>query len=109
MNKHKLTVGQKLYRVRTNRWAYPNQEVTVSKIGRKYFEVEEMYRDRFHLDTLTHDSKYTSSYQCYLSMGEYLNEQERKRLFKETKDKLASKGKISLAKLEAINKILNDE
>jgi len=57
------------------------QEYTVSKIGNKYFQLNECGNIRFFIDTLTHDGKpYTAHYQCYLSPTDYYDEVEEREL-----------------------------
>lgn len=40
-------------------------ETTISKVGRKYFEVEKIQRVRFFIDTMRQDTNYSQSYIAY--------------------------------------------
>jgi len=69
----KLEVGQRVILERLNlRQHYTGAKqykwVTVTKVGRKYFEVSEVKRDvRFRLEDLLHDTCYGASYRVHLS------------------------------------------
>ena len=78
----KLKVGQVIYLKPTDIRRSGNiREVTISKISRKYFEVEEMSSRRFHIDSLKHDGGDISpQWQGYLSLKEIKDEEEFTRL-----------------------------
>lgn len=85
------------------------QEATVTKVGRKYFQIDKGQRWlRFHVDTMYSDS--TVKYRCYLSMEEIKEEEERYRLLRhlrETFDPVSGSGKgLPLISLRAINSII---
>jgi len=42
-------------------------DTTVSKVGRKYFEVEALPSVRFHISNLVQDTNYSTSYKVYHS------------------------------------------
>lgn len=79
-----MEVGQKIYLEPLGNAARRSKEikeVTISKIGRKYFQVEEMDMIRFNIDDLVHDGGvYSSEYQGYLSKGAIADKMERERL-----------------------------
>jgi hypothetical protein len=73
------------------------REVTISKVGKKYFEVEGMPRSRFFIDTLQHDGReYTSLYRGYLTQQEILDEREAAKLSKELSEYFPNYGKAKL-------------
>lgn len=76
-----LKVGQKLYYVEKDfgRRALKPKEVTIEKIGRRYFYIE--YGTRFFIDTMSQDSgQYSSRGKCYLTLKDYEEEEEGIRL-----------------------------
>ena len=81
----------------------------VSKVGRKYFELEGMYNARFFIKTLSQDGgQYCSDHQCYLSLKEIEDEREASSLY--SKIRLIfneNSNTITLEKLKQISDILN--
>lgn len=71
----KLKVGQKVYVQpigNAGRYANDIRSDTISKVGRKYFELKDHWPRRFIIDSLLHDGKgYASSYKVWLSMDDY--------------------------------------
>lgn len=68
-----MIVGQKIYLETRGitREEEKIQECTISKVGRKYFEVQEKPRERFEISTMEHDGKgWVSRYKCYISIKE---------------------------------------
>ena len=75
-----VAIGQALYLRPIGNEARYNREIrtcTVSAVGRKYFQVQELPRIRFHIDGLRHDGgQYISNWQAYESMQEIDDEKE---------------------------------
>ena len=83
---------------------------TVTKVGRKWFEVECAKWDRFSIEDLKNDGKgYSSSSRIILSLWDYRNEQEYNKL----KDKISEyfrvglSNKATLEQLRQVAKVLN--
>lgn len=81
-----MEVGQKIYLKPVNNRERGIRDireyikkVTVSKVGRKYFEVEEMNM-KFDLVEMRDVSQYVAEYEVYLSKQEILDELEFKEL-----------------------------
>ncbi len=76
----KLEVGQTVYvQPIGNKRRYTSDiaEAKVSKIGKKYFELEGYYRERFYLDSGLNDGRgYISDYHVRLSLQEIEDEKE---------------------------------
>ena len=67
----KIHVGQKLYLVYTDSRRGTDCEVTVTKVGRKYAELD-IPRFRIFVDTMNVDGRgYSSPGRCFLSREEY--------------------------------------
>lgn len=81
-----IQVGQKIYIVHPHRKGI--QEVTVSKVGKKYFQVEELPRIQFFKseENRTSKSEFGSPIRWYLTIQEYNDEKHyhvlRSRLYK---------------------------
>jgi len=83
---------------------------TVTKVGRKWFEVDANKRTRFSIDTLQNDGgQYSSSSRIILSLVDYRNEQEKQCLYIEIKKYFDSysRKEVTLEHLRKISKILN--
>ena len=84
-----MTLGQKIHVKRIGNAARYSKEIetcTISKIGRKYFEVEEMRNRKFFIETLLHSSgQYSPDYKCYLSLQEINDEEEQRKLHDKVK------------------------
>lgn len=79
-----LEVGTKLYRYKSSRYTEPEIiEYTVSKIGKKYFELKEINGSRFFIENLRYDAgAYSnSSWQLYKTAQEILDEKEFDKLY----------------------------
>lgn len=83
------------------------KETKISKIGRKFFEVEDKWIGRFYIDTLKHDSGiYTSKYQAYLSVLDYENEMECNSIFRNIQQFFTNRNELTLSQLREIQKII---
>ena len=85
---------------------------TVTKVGRKWFEVEAVKNTRFDLQTLQNDGKgYSSSSRVILSLVDYRNEREQSRLNELISEyfRTFSRKSITLEQLREIAKVLNIE
>jgi len=109
--KTELKEGQKLWLVQSNRRSNEGpKEVTVSKVGRKYFELQEYpYMGKFFIDTLAQavDSHYGG--QCYLELQMYLDEVDHTNLRSEIAKFFRNQyGRINLTleQLRQINEII---
>jgi hypothetical protein len=111
-----LEVGQKVFYLhigyrRNERNDSQLYEATVSKIGRKWFEVEELSFTRFSLEDLRNDGKgFTSSYRIVLSKEDFELEQEHYKLRGKVEDFFRyGANKATLQQLKDIAKVLNIE
>lgn len=84
------------------------KETVITKVGRKYFELEATYRSKFDVNTLDEVSEFSSSIKIYLSKEAYDDEVKSNKLIRDIRDKLGSYGStnIPLFKLEMIMNIL---
>ena len=84
------------------------KETVITKVGRKYFELEATYRSKFDVNTLDKVSEFSSSIKIYLSKEAYDDEVKSNKLIRDIRDKLGSYGStnIPLFKLEMIMNIL---
>ena len=82
----KLEVGQEIFLKPTGNAVRRNSEVReakITKIGKKYFEVD-ILRTRFSIETLCQDNgEYSSDYKGYLSRQEIIDEAERNSLYRQ--------------------------
>src|SRR5687768_12823963 len=82
-----MKVGQTVYLRPQNNAARRSSEIkeaVITKVGRKYFEVEPKWYGRFKVDTMYQDAgHYTPDYQAYLSMEEIEEEKELSKLYDE--------------------------
>jgi len=107
-----MEIGQEIFIEPTNNAARYNKEVKkcrISKIGKKYFEVEEMNGTRFFIKDLKHDAgQYTSNYNCYLTLQEIKDKKEAQAIFDNVKKVFSGwKNKLSLSQLKEIDRIIN--
>jgi hypothetical protein len=83
----KLTVGQKVWFLKTAYHTLKDielRECTISSVGKKYFELEEMPREKFFIETLKHDGKnWMSVGVIYLNSEDYYEEQRLNQAVKE--------------------------
>lgn len=107
-----MEVGQKVYLEPIGNKARYSKEIKesrISKIGRKYFELEDKYYGRFFIDSMSQDGRqYISGYNAYLSMQEIEDKKEAQKIFGELKKVFSgfSTG-IPLSKLKEIEQIIN--
>jgi hypothetical protein len=114
--KNSLTVGQTVYLNpfghggRHGHGGRQVQKGTISKIGKKYFEIEGFYRDRFFIDTMRHDGEktgYGCSWKVHISKQEILDEAEEGQLREELRKAFAWDGKkFTLEQLRKIKAII---
>ncbi len=83
----KLTTNQKLWIIPKsyNRVSAEPKEVTVDKVGNKYFTLKEYCRDKFNIDNLREENKGNYKIQCYLTLQEILDEKEKAKLTSDIK------------------------
>ena len=75
----KLCVGQKLWLVRSHHYRNDDRtpkEVTISKVGKKYFELEDYPRAKFEIETLKQVTETNYIDRCHLTLQEILDERE---------------------------------
>ena len=108
--KKALIVGQTVYLNPYGRGNREVQEGIISKIGKKYFEIEGFHRDRFFIDTMRHDggkTGYGCSWTVHLSKQEILDEAEQNQLREELRKAFAWDGKkFTLEQLRKIKAII---
>lgn len=107
-----MEVGQKVYLEPTGdnkRYSKEIEESRISKIGRKYFTLEDKYYGRFFIESMTQDGgQYISGYNAYLSLQEIEDKREAQRLFAEIKEVFSGfSTEIPLSKLKEIEQIIN--
>ncbi len=107
----KLKQGDKLWIVVINYRGVSEEpkEVTVGKVGNKYFEIDGIYRSRFEIETLREYGSGNYKAQCYLTLQEILDERECSKLNSEMRELFSVYGntKLSLEQLRSINEIVN--
>ena len=107
-----MEVGQKIYLKPIGnkaRYSQEIKEVTIGKVGKKYFELEENHYGRFFIDTMSQDcGQYISGYTCYLSLQDIEDEKEALRLLTEIKKVFSGfNTDLPLSKLKEIDRIIN--
>jgi|GEM_PF-2182584 len=105
----KLCVGQKLWLVRSHHYRGDNREpieVTISKVGKKYFELEDYSRCKFEIETLKQVTETNYVDRCHLSLQEILDEREADKLAGQIKNIFGGYGKPKLT-LEQLRKIMD--
>ena len=105
----KLCVGQKLWLVRSHHYRSDNREpieVTISKVGKIYFELENYRRAKFGIETLKLNTESNYVDRCYLTLQEILDERESDKLAGEIKNIFGGYGKPKLT-LEQLRKIMD--
>ena len=81
-------------------------KVTIKTVGRKYFSVEEIDGERFHIRDLGHDGgAYVPSYQGYLSEQDIKDEQEKLQLSRTIRGHFSHGPQ--LLSLESVRAIMN--
>lgn len=89
-NSENLSVGQKVWVNPTGRCGSKGEifESTISKVGRKYFEVKDIFRCKFCVKTLEEVSDYSSNYIIYTDIQDYEDEKEHQKLSNKLKKNL---------------------
>ena len=110
----KLTVGQEVFVQYTgfdHRGTKTITENKIATIGKKYFTLEGYvgyHNIRFHIDTLKHDSKNSSSeYQVWLSREEYEAEAARKALLYKLSSRGGWRNHMAMEDLQIIDAIFS--
>jgi hypothetical protein len=104
---NEIVVGMTVYLKPINNAARRSKDVQegiVSKVGRKYFEVEGFYRTKFSIDELIEVSEYAPDWKVYLSKQELLDEQEFENLLRDIRLFFSNYGKVNLT-LDQLRKI----
>jgi hypothetical protein len=103
----KIKIGLKIYLKPIGNMLRCRKEIkecTISKIGRKYFEVEEIPNIKFQIENLRQVTNYTPDWKVYFSKQEILDEQEYDELFTELRKIFSERNKTDLT-LEQLRKI----
>lgn len=91
-----MKIGQTIYLKpigNAKRHSKDIKEAKISKIGRKYFNVEPSYYGRFFIDSMYQDcGEYISDYKAYLSKQEIEEEEEANLLYLKIKKQFESYG-----------------
>ena len=106
--KAKIQVGQKLWLVPAHYYSKDSrepQEEIVSKVGRKYFELQEQPKRKYSIETLQEEIDSSYKGQCYLSLQEILEKREREALINKVKQIFGSYGNPKEITLEQMRKI----
>ena len=76
-----LKVGQKIFLKSIGSRELEIIEVAISKIGKKYFEVDKSYLGRYFLEDMLQDGRgYTARYKAYTNMEEIQKEERMREL-----------------------------
>ena len=103
MNKHNLKVGQTVFVIGTQRHSKSElRESQIIKVGKKYFTLDN--REQFELETLTHKTIYTPSYEIYLHRKDYDDIVERNQIESQVRTVFGNYGKVKLS-LDTLRKI----
>jgi len=111
--KHNLHVGQTLWLVLSSYYkgnAREPKEVVISKVGRKYFELEGRRLEKYNIDNLREEIDSSYKNQCYLSFQEILDKKEIQKLTDEIRKFLQPYGELdlSLDQLRRISAIISE-
>ncbi|HEY0657263.1 MAG TPA: hypothetical protein VGD05_02255 [Pyrinomonadaceae bacterium] len=118
MTKAKVKLGQTVFITGSGNNTVGLIETTVSKVGKKYFEVEQLkYRARFLVDTLEeeHSGRMLSgrNWKLYLSKQEYDDETERAEIGRRLRDWVNKSGirhlTLNLEDLRTIDTIISKD
>lgn len=109
----KLEIGQKVYLEPTNANSYRNREIVetyITKIGRKYIELEGYY-NKFSIEDLCDVSAYSPSWKLYFSKQEIEDKNERNKILDTLHGIFSTYGvnKLSLNQLRAVLDIVTKE
>jgi hypothetical protein len=110
MNRKPPVVGQEVWIVGGLRIGQPFQ-ATVTKVGRKYFEVSGgHFTDKFYNDRWTSARETNYPYRAFPAIEEYNEEQEHNRLYQELSRafKYHNQKKYSISQLRRIKAIIEE-
>ena len=102
-----IQVGQTVYLEPTGnacRYSKDIIKTKVKKVGRKYFEVENM-RSKFDLEKMCEVSNWCSDWTVYLSRQEIEDKNEKESINKAMRELFGRHNKLSLEQLRQIQKI----
>jgi len=101
-----VVVGQKVYLEPSNysRGEKEPREVTVSKVGRKYFSIEELPYDRYRLSDGVEQNETNYKGKISLTMQEILDRKEHAKLQQELRKIFAAYGTLP-HKLDTLRKV----
>lgn len=101
-----VIVGQKVWVKPSSLWRSRKEpfEATVSKVGRKYFELTECPREKYDLETLRQVTETNYENKVYLQLQDILDEKEHLRLSDEIRRAFNGYGKLQYS-LEQLRKI----
>jgi len=103
--KRKPKVGEKIFLrdlyVRTGGL----REVTVSKVGRSYFTLEELTRERFHIDTWKQDTERAPRFILYGREQDYLDKVEAQETYRRISATFGIYGRVKLLTLDQLRRI----
>lgn len=105
-----MEVGQEIYLEPKNNASRYNKEIethTISKVGRKYFEVKDK-RGRFYIETLAMDGGgYCSDWQAHLSLQDIEDEIEFNSICSDLRKFFTGRIDLSLETLRKIRDMVN--
>ena len=105
-----MKIGDKIYlepKSNAARYSKEVKTVTIKSIGRKYFEVNEMY-GRFFIETLEMDGgQYTSDWQGYLSLKHIEDKIESKKICNELRQFFNGRVDLPIEKIREIRDMVN--
>lgn len=101
-----VVVGQKVWVNPSSLWTNKREpfEATVSKVGRKYFELDECPREKYDLETLRQVTETNYQNKVYIKLQDILDEKEHQKLSDEIKRAFNGYGKLQYS-LEQLRKI----
>jgi len=101
-----VVVGQKVWVNPSSLWRSRREpfEATVSKVGRKYFELTEYPREKYDLETLRQVTETNYENKVYLKLQDILDEKEHQKLSDEIKRAFNGYGKLKYS-LEQLRKV----
>lgn len=109
----KVEVGQKIYIKPINNASRYGKEIieeTVTKVGRKYFQVSKSWLGRFFIDTMNQDNgDYMSNYLAYGTLEEIEQEKEESTLYGLIEGSFRSRRKYPIETLRKIWELLNSD
>lgn len=108
----KQDIGKEVFIVKT--WVRQGESnepmvTRITKVGLKYFEVEDNWMGRFMIETLKHDGRgYSSQYEVFLSMEEFTNKELKKNIIGKLKNYFSNYtyNNISLDDLQKVSDII---